>query len=819
MTHRAKHRRKGDMPDRPAGNLSREEQPGGRTAFPAGALQGLEQHSAPPLAGPGQPVTRFPGLPVAWISAIAFGTVLTAAAVGTLALFGLWTYGLVAALPALATACALLPIWRLWLLLGREQAAARRERLRLTGEIERQSDLAWELRESEELYRGLAEAFGDVVVHRDSEGRVLFANSALGRLLETEAAALIGKPLELEVLEDVALAETGGLDAGGNPAGLVRELCIATPSGPRWFRWIDLPMRDESSGRTARRSVARDITDHKLTVRALQEARNRAEQANRSKSRFLATASHEMRTPLNGILGMSGLLRETGLTQEQATYNSAIESSGAALLALIEDMLDITAIEAGRFELRSEAFDPARIVEEVCELLSSRAFEKGIAIAATVSPQTPRLATGDAGRLRQVLVNLVGNAIKFTDRGGVLLSLRAQSASEGEAVLEFAVRDTGPGIAAESLQKIFEEFVQLDSASTRRHGGAGLGLAISRAIIQRLGGEIEVRSEPGKWAEFRFSIRVPVAESAAQGTGAELCGHRVLVVSTGEVEAEAIAATIVEAGGEAMVCRSLPQAGEAMRDPARSGREFTALILDPSDLGDVRQALAQLTAHGAADTGAIPSCAVPFCAVLLRPSERAGLPDYLGGGFDGYLVRPVRRASLVRLLAERQSASVGSGAAGEARPELPGPHPRRFEILIAEDNAINALLARTVLERAGQAVTVVGDGRQALSAFAARASGGKPFDLVLMDMHMPGTDGIAAIRAIRRLERREGLARARILTLSADQQASAREKSARAGSDGFLVKPVAPAELVGVLSALPDPASMADLTDGVTKLS
>lgn len=808
MTHQAKDGRQGEAPHPAAGG----EFPAGRKAGRLEALQGLEQHRAPPLAGPGQPVRRFTGLPVGWISAIAFGTMLTAAAVGGVALYGLWRYGLAAALPILATTCALLPIWPLWLLLGRERAAARRERLRLTGEIERQCDLAWELRESEELYRGLAEAFGDVVVHRDSRGHVLFANSALGRLLDVDPATLLGKPLDLQILEAAPLAPamTGEAGAGERASNPVRELCIATPSGPRWFRWIDLPMRDETSRQTARRSVARDITDHKLTEKALQEARNRAEQANRAKSRFLATASHEMRTPLNGILGMSGLLRETGLTQEQASYNSAIESSGAALLALIEDMLDITAIEAGRFEPRREAFDAGRIVEEVCELLAPRAFEKDIEIAAIVSPDTPRSAIGDAGRLRQVLVNLVGNAIKFTRTGGVLLRLESRAAQAGEAVLDFYVRDTGPGIGADDLQRVFEEFVQLDSAPTRRHGGAGLGLAISRAIVQRLGGEIEVRSQPGEWTEFRVSVHVRVHQPATEGAGAELSGQSVLLVCPGAVEPDAIARTIVAAGGRALVCRSPQEADAAMASKARAGEIVTALILDPSGSGDAARMLATLKAH-------CPTA--PFCAVLVRPGERAALPDHLGGGFDGYLVRPVRRASLIKLLAERQSATVGIQPAGVRQAARPEGHRQRFEILIAEDNAINALLARTVLERAGQSVTVVGDGREALGAFAARARDGKPFDLVLMDMHMPGSDGIAAIRAIRRLERREGLARARIFVLSADQQAGAREKSARAGSDGFLAKPVAPAELVGVLSALPGQAFKAAPRDIVTKLS
>ena len=265
----------------------------------------------------------------------------------------------------------------------------------LVREIEALEDKTWELRESEERYRSLAEAFGDLVLHRDGKGRVIFANDALMAVFGLESGALTGTVFSPQIL-----AETGISPDLRTPAGFAaRELRLATPGGPRWFHWIDLPIRDDVTGETALRSVARDITEHKQAEHVLEQARAKAEQANRAKSRFLATVSHEMRTPLNGILGMSGLLRDTELTPEQGAYNEAIHGSGTALLALIEDMLDLTLIEAGRFEPKNEVFSPLQMVEEVCELLAARAHAKNIELASQIAPQ--RSGKG-AVRQRQV---------------------------------------------------------------------------------------------------------------------------------------------------------------------------------------------------------------------------------------------------------------------------------------------------------------------------------------------------------------------------------------------------------------------------------
>ncbi len=469
------------------------------------ARQFLPMHAAPPLADAGlMPRRQLPMHLAIWPLLAAGAAIAGLAWIGAVTpVAALWT-----ALIAQGVFVALL-----WAMLHRKDDPAR---LRLVREIEALEDKTWELRESEERYRSLAEAFGDLVLHRDGRGRVIFANAALMEVFGLDSGALTGN-----VFSPKILAETGISPDLRTPAGFAaRELQLATPGGPRWFHWIDLPIRDDVTGETALRSVARDITEHKHAEHVLEQARAKAEQANRAKSRFLATVSHEMRTPLNGILGMSGLLRDTELTPEQGAYNEAIHGSGTALLALIEDMLDLTLIEAGRFEPKNEVFSPHQMVEEVCELLAARAHAKHIELASEIAPGVPEKVLSDPGRLRQVLVNLVGNAIKFTEKGGVCVQLSAAPEDpEGDPVearvrLRFSIIDTGPGLEGEALSRIFDEFVQADSASTRKHGGAGLGLTISQSIMRRLGSEITVTSQPGAGSRFSFEICMPLVEPA-----------------------------------------------------------------------------------------------------------------------------------------------------------------------------------------------------------------------------------------------------------------------------------------------------------------
>ena len=653
-----------------------------------------------------------------------------------------------------------------------------RENAHLRRTVESLEDKCWELRDSEELYRSVAEVFGDMILHRDAENRVLFANHAFAQAFASTPQKLQGTVFEPRVVKESTSAEAYG----------AREICLATPVGERWFSWIDLPLRGTRRGDVSLRSIARDITMHKQAEQTLETAKQRAESANRAKSSFLATASHEMRTPLNGIIGMSALLADTGLSPEQKSYNDAVSKSGSALLGLIEDMLDVTLIEAGRFQLRPEEFDPVLQVEEVCELLAARAHQKEIELSSFVDPAVPALVTGDAGRIRQVLVNLVGNAIKFTERGGVSIALSTTS-GDGHCRLQYTVSDTGPGMSKTDAARVFGEFEQSDGATTRRHGGAGLGLSISQAIVRHMGGEIELDTQAGHGSTFSFGIKVQT-ETAATIDTAALAHSRVLIVSRATTEADAIARSIEAFAGHATKCSTLKEAGQLL-----NRHHFDTVMLDPTVSRDPVRSLARLIGARRGRSG------TPlFSVILVEPGGRSRLSNYLEGGFDAYLVRPIRRASLIQILREKRLQSLPQPAGQSPQSGLLGGKrlPER-RVLLAEDNDINALLAKSVLERVGQQVTRVADGRQAVAAYRKALQEDAPFALVLMDLHMPHMDGASAIRALRRLEQKAGASRAAIVTLTADEQEDTRKASNLAGSDGFLAKPVQPAILIELL--------------------
>ncbi|RVC20637.1 PAS domain-containing protein, partial [Mesorhizobium sp. M7A.F.Ca.CA.004.04.2.1] len=332
-----------------------------------------------------------------------------------------------------------------------------------------------EMQESDERFRGLIDALGDLVIHRDRDGYIVYANKVFADLVEIDQRDLAGKTLaelgiEVGMVPDAAFSDHECLSS--------TDVSISTPSGQRWFSWIELSVRDKDSGAVSHRAIARDITARKRAESSLITARERAEYASQAKSRFLATVSHEIRTPMNGIMGMARLLADTSLSPEQQTYVGAVSTSASALLALIEDLLDYSKIEAGRFDPEPQPMSVREIADNIIELLAARAFAKDIGLGCHVEPDVPQLITADPGKVRQVLLNLIGNAIKFTDSGGVLVSI-ARARTETSDRICFTIADTGPGLRDADLERIFEEFEQADGTSTRTHGGAGLGLAIS----------------------------------------------------------------------------------------------------------------------------------------------------------------------------------------------------------------------------------------------------------------------------------------------------------------------------------------------------
>ncbi len=547
----------------------------------------------------------------------------------------------------------------------------------------------------------------------------------------------------------------------------------SAPDGRR-YEWRERRLADG-----ARIASARDVTTR---VQA-------AEQAARARTTLFATLTHELRTPLNGILGMYEVLSQTRLDPAERAYLQAIRTSGEHLLGLITDILDYARLDAESATLEECAFDPEEMVQAAAELLSPRAYEKGLDVCVRVAGDVPARLAGDARRLRQILFNLAGNALKFTAEGGVALevsmagggaapkaAIGAGWAGQGRARVRFTVRDTGPGVPREMQMRIFEEFVQADSSHARRFGGAGLGLAIVKKLAGLLGGAAGVESAPGRgssfWVDLPFQIAAP-----ARAPERVLEGVSVLVAAPSPLLAAVTAETIIAHGGRAETAADRAQLDKA---PAPD-----VLILDHAI---AQGAPAPFLARGAA------------IIVLVPQEERAALALYREAGIGHYLVKPVRRASLierVRLAAGRAPAGsdvTPPGAGLEDERAAPAGPPRPgARVLLAEDNPVNALIARTLLTRAGCAVEVVGDGAAAVAAVAA---GGH--DLVFLDLRMPVMDGRAAARLIRALPGPP--ARTPLIALTAEAGEDERAEALAAGMDDFLTKPIVAEQLSRMLA-------------------
>jgi PAS domain S-box-containing protein len=672
------------------------------------------------------------------------------------------------------------------LLLICSRSALRTELLRSEARCEQLADQNWELQEAEERAKSLLEAQGDLIMRRDAEGRITYANDAFCALAGRAQDSLLGTTITLDVIEQ---GKTMPLPDGTR----LHDQKIMTAAGARWVAWREVIVRVEADDCTEVQSVGRDITDRVNAEHALAEARDAAEAANRAKSRFLAMVSHEIRTPLNGILGMADLLLDTSLTPEQTTYVRAAKTSGETLLSLIAEILDFSKIEAGKLEMAARPFNLITLVEEAVELLAPRAQAKGLEIASDVDERLPACVFGDDARLRQVLLNLAGNAIKFSETGGV--SVIVEGGSKPDEVI-FLVRDTGIGIAPEQQARIFLEFEQADTGSTRKFGGTGLGLAISKRIVERMGGNISVESAPGQGATFRVAMTLPRARAEEPTFVApELAACNVLIVAPASIEAALVARRLTRWGA------SIRIADEKTAAALMGERKWDAVIADHA-LG------AAVTASFAASIGN----KIARRIVLITPAERPGLAALKDAGFTGYLVKPVRAASLKTQLVAGitfEDAAPAEEMEAGALSEISKVDARKgLNVLIAEDNEINALLARSLLTKLGHRPTIAANGSVALEAWQAARAAGMPFNLILMDLHMPGIDGHEAARRIRTAEAETGC-RTPIIALTANAFSEDREACLAAGMDGFLVKPLDREQLIPMLKLLSRTASLA----------
>ena len=622
------------------------------------------------------------------------------------------------------------------------------------------------LNQSEARYKGLVDAQGDAILRRTPDSRLTYGNDAFFKLFGLKPERAIGQPFAPQLHFDSHEASFGSFASLQAGRACVRyDQHVKTAYGWRWISWEDFAVRDHSGTIIEVQSVGRDVTERKALEEGITVARDKAEAASRAKSGFLATMSHEIRTPMNGVLGMARLLLETDLRAEQRTYAEAISQSGEALLALIGEILDFSKIESGTFTLEDDEVDLRPLVEGVVELSGPRAHDKDIEIIAVLDADVPEVIRADSVRLRQILTNLVGNAVKFTEKGGVQIHGHVVEANE-RRYLRFEVSDTGVGVPLEKRDEIFNEFVQADSSHARKFGGTGLGLAISRKLVEAMGGEIGIEEAEGGGSQFWFTIPAVVVRPAPVALAAPLHGMRVAIVTRNGVLRAGLTEQIVAAGG------SVDSAGSPDVILVDAG---TGMDSNPPPEPD----------------GTVPTI------VMITSAARTSLPQLKRMGFAGYLVKPVRQASLIEQLTQRPSAQSASSDARAPAPAANRPVPTGLAILLAEDNAINALLTRELLRRRGHKVTEVASGDAAV-----RAMEKNTFDLLLTDIHMPGMDGIEAAAAIRAHETRTGRRRTPIVALTADALETGMRACKDAGMDGFLTKPIEPTQLDEMLIIL-----------------
>ena len=640
------------------------------------------------------------------------------------------------------------------------------------------------------MLRGIVDLEGDDIVHiMDNANTTRLFGLADGATAGRRASEL-GVPLAIRRLWIDQYEES---ESVGQAVHF--EYAHPTPEGPKFLSVWVCKIGESSDGRRRFAYVAEDVTADRIAAEQLVIARNEADAANRAKSAFLATMSHEIRTPMNGVLGMTGLLLGTPLTPTQRDYAETVQRSAESLLALINDILDFSKIEAGKLTLEPIAFDLAVMVDEVVEMFVPRAADKNLELVVRLASDVPRNLVGDAGRIRQILVNLVGNALKFTSAGHVLIDVSSEGGDARRVKLRFGITDTGIGLTEEQSRRLFRSFSQADVSTTRRYGGTGLGLAISRSLVELMGGEIGVESRPDAGSTFWFALDLPRAASDSNAApDRPLAGRRVLLLDDLAVSRDEIVAQLAHRGADIVGVDSAPAALDCLTSV---GARFDAVLIDFGLEGTNGASFGQVLAEH-------PGMQQITRILLTSQPSLGDAQRFQEMGFAGYLVKPVRAdmlsGVLLRVVTTPPAARSGIVTRhtlrdGREGPQAPAWFQARFpglHVLLAEDNAVNQKVASHMLERLGCRVDVANDGREAV-----RRAADTSYGLIFMDIQMPEMDGLAASAAIRAAE--PGGRRVPIIALTANAMESDRNRCLAAGMDGFITKPMKPDALIAAL--------------------